>query len=395
MGQTKNFFKEKKPWSIVKDKILDYYLEPYTAKIIRTGNPILICDCFAGKGKFDDGENGSPLIIAEHIKSLISKNPQSVTKMRSVFIEKKYSDELEENLAKYANTKVWAGSFEDNLQKILSVDKNYNVFLYVDPYGIKSLNINHFDQIRNKQFSSLEMLLNFNSAGFLREGCRILKETREADTGEDELSDYESDDENTEESLNAVAGGEYWQVILKEFYQKKISFIEAEEQFFTEYSRKIKELFNYAINIPIKIKSTSIPKYRLIFATNHQDGLILMADNMNKKWAEIVENQSGGQQALFDFEFPDLTLQKGFNLHDDMMQSIPAYDPGILLKNLIVELIKKYGITFSVSHYKKQIQQMEINSEVIIKRIPPTTPRTGRPSTSMDIDKCKIYKAGK
>ena len=47
MGQTKDFFKEKKAWSVLKDEILDYYLVPYIAKILRTGKPLYIFDCFA------------------------------------------------------------------------------------------------------------------------------------------------------------------------------------------------------------------------------------------------------------------------------------------------------------------------------------------------------------
>jgi len=155
MGQTKNFFKEKKSWSVVKDRILDYYLKPYTSKVLSMGKPIVICDCFAGKGKFEDGEKGSPLIIAEHIKNVILKNPLSNSKIRSIFVEKKYHAELETNLAGYANVKVHPGSFEDNLQAILALDKNNNVFLYVDPYGIKSLNLALFDQIKGNQFLAL------------------------------------------------------------------------------------------------------------------------------------------------------------------------------------------------------------------------------------------------
>jgi len=55
MGSTKDFFKEKKTWSHLKDKILDYYLAPYIPKILRTGRPLVIFNCFAGKGNFDDG----------------------------------------------------------------------------------------------------------------------------------------------------------------------------------------------------------------------------------------------------------------------------------------------------------------------------------------------------
>ena len=390
MGQTKNFFKEKKSWSVVKDRILDYYLKPYTSKVLSMGKPIVICDCFAGKGKFDDGEKGSPLIIAEHIKNVVLKNPLSSNKIRSIFIEKKYHDELATNLDGYVNVKVHPGSFEDNLQTILSLDKNNNVFLYVDPYGIKSLHLTLFDQIKDKQFFSLEMLMNFNSAGFLREGCRLLKFERPLDSIDDELADYESDEDiNTIERMNAVAGGAYWKDILSKYHAGQISFHEAEEMFFSEYSRKVKQLFKYTVNIPVKIKSTHIPKYRLIFASNHEDGLILMADNMNKKWNEIVANQRGGQQVLFDYEFPDLALLKGFDLHKDILASVSANSSGILLKSLIVELIQKYGITFSVSNYNKEILSMEKDSALIIDRVPALTP-TGKRATAMDYGEYKI-----
>ena len=88
MGQTKDFFSEKKPWSVLKDEILDYYLVPYIAKILRTGKPLYIFDCFAGKGKFDNGMNGSPIIIAEHIKGSIQKNPALSGKLKGTFIKK-------------------------------------------------------------------------------------------------------------------------------------------------------------------------------------------------------------------------------------------------------------------------------------------------------------------
>ena len=390
MGQTKNFFKEKKSWSVVKDRILDYYLKPYTSKVLSMGKPIVICDCFAGKGKFEDGEKGSPLIIAEHIKNVILKNPLSNSKIRSIFVEKKYHAELETNLAGYANVKVHPGSFEDNLQAILALDKNNNVFLYVDPYGIKSLNLALFDQIKGNQFFSLEMLMNFNSTGFLREGCRLLK--YEGLIEDDDVTDYEVDDEismHDVDNMSAVAGGDYWKGILSEHHNGRISFHEAEEKFFSEYSRTVSQLFKYTVNIPIKIKSTHLPKYRLIFASNHEDGLILMADNMNKKWNEIMENQRGGQQVLFDFEFPDLTLLKGFDLHEDILSFVSARSSGIPLKTLIVELIQKYGITFSESKYKNQILGMEKDSALIIDRVPALTP-TGKPATSMDYGEYKI-----
>ena len=57
-----NFFKKKNEWSVIKDKLLGCYLTPYFQKVLRTGKPICYIDCFAGKGMFEDGTEGSPLI---------------------------------------------------------------------------------------------------------------------------------------------------------------------------------------------------------------------------------------------------------------------------------------------------------------------------------------------
>lgn len=67
-----DFFVEKKSWSKVKDELLGCYLTPYVAKILYTYKPIAYVDCFAGKGKFDDGNPGSPLIALDIFqKSLV------------------------------------------------------------------------------------------------------------------------------------------------------------------------------------------------------------------------------------------------------------------------------------------------------------------------------------
>lgn len=64
----KDFFRKKKVWSTIKDDLLGYYLVPYFAKILSMGNPILYVDCFAGKGRFDDGNPGSPIIALNSLR---------------------------------------------------------------------------------------------------------------------------------------------------------------------------------------------------------------------------------------------------------------------------------------------------------------------------------------
>ena len=110
---------------------------------------------------------------------------------------------------------------------------------------------------------------------------------------------------------------------------------------------------------------------------------------MNKKWKRMIANQSGGDQIPFDFEFPDDVLLEGSGLHKDILSLVSKSSSGVMLKDIIVELIQKHGITFSVSEYKKKIRQMEQTPDLVIDRTPPLTP-TGKKATSMDYDEYKI-----
>lgn len=383
LGHTQDFFRTKKGWSLIKDQIFDYYLAPYIAKILNTRKPLTIVDCFAGKGKFDDGSIGSPLIIAKHIEKTLETRKQN-KQILGIFIEKKYHHDLTNNIAGFKNCSVWAGTFEDNLSKILQINPASNLFVYIDPYGIKSLNFKLFSKLMQKKFYTLEILINFNSFGFLREACRLLKYEGIFRSGDD-LDDYEIDEANNVENMKKIANGDYWIPIAKELRDKKIRMLEAEEKFVKGYMRQIESLFRYVVNIPIKQKTQHVPKYRLIFGTSNQDGLILMADNMNKKWKKILDDERGGQVVLFEYDFPDLSLGKGFDLEQDIITILKKQSGSILLKDLIVKLIQKYGISFSESHYKKVIKSMPVR----IVRNPEYT-RTGKKATSLDYNEYEI-----
>lgn len=390
MVTTKGFFERKREWSVIKDNILAWYLGPYIAKILATHRPLLIVDCFAGKGKFDDGNDGSPLIILKSIMNTQSK--QTDARIFCDLIEKKYHNELEANIdsfhisGMYPKVKVLKGTFEEHVDNLIkNIDRNYNVFFYIDPYGHKSLNFNRFLRIKNKGLKSVEMLINFNSFGFLREGCRLLK------IREDELIatgfDYETDESNDIDNMNAVANGDYWIDILKHYRDGKITAHVAEEIFIDGYMGQLGRLFNHTINIPVKLKTNNMPKYRLIFGTNHPDGIILMADKMNQVWEEIVMKEREGQLSLFDFDYPD-----GFSseiVRVNIIKELKTVDDFIELKKLICLLIEKYGLPMAKRVTMSELKRMEQMGIIEIDRNPPKT-LTGRQVTSLDYDKYKI-----
>ena len=383
MGNTQNFFAHKKEWSVIKDAVFDYYLSPYIPKILATHKPLVIVDCFAGKGKFDDGSEGSPLIISRHIKEAIDKGNNNVL---GIFIEKKYVADLKQALKGHLNCEVWDGTFEKNLDELLKLDSKSNVFVYIDPYGIKSLDFNRFEEIKKKGFNSLEMLLNFNAFGFLREACRLLTFDDLSFDGipiEDSEDDYEADDANTIENMNRIANGDYWKDIVERFRGEKGGMIKAEELFVDEYVKRFKHLFSLTVNIPVRFKTWNIPKYRLIFGTNNADGLILMTNNMNKKWTSIFNDYEGKQALLF------AEISKEEDLRDSILKLLPANGSSLRLEKILVLLIEKHGISYSEKEYKDVIRKMA-GKEITIKRDPEHTP-TGKKATSLDQGEYKIY----
>lgn len=92
MKSEDEFFKGKRPWSKIKDKVIADYLVPYLNKVSKLRHKIVIVDGFAGQGIFDDGSKGSPLIICEtaekhvpdqYLGMFVNKNKTSHQKLEA------------------------------------------------------------------------------------------------------------------------------------------------------------------------------------------------------------------------------------------------------------------------------------------------------------------------
>ena len=382
MGVTGNFFEVKREWSNLKDQILDHYLRPYLAKILTTGRPTRIADCFAGKGVFDDGSIGSPIIIADHVRNTLAEYPNA--DLKAIFIEQKYADDLLENLAEYQNCKVLPGDYEERLRFFAesNPDRNCNYFFYVDPYGVKNLSFDHFRKVKDLGFASLELLLNLNTTGFLREGCRLLSLEREMPDWAAEL-DYERDRKNTIAHMDEIAGGVYWKDILLSFQKNEIDFQQAEERFTECYKQKLGRIFQYVVDIPIKERSHHMPKYRLVFAGDHQHGFLLMADEMNKAWRDLLGGERYGQ--LYLFQESELVAMQVGDAQDLVWAQLPIEKE---LGDLLSELVTSHGIVYSTGEYKAAIREYE-GVRFSVLREPSLTPKRRR-AVSMDQNKYRI-----
>lgn len=371
-----NFFIEKKAWSVVKDELLGCYFKPYVSKILHTYKPLVYVDCFAGKGKFEDGNHGSPLIALDIISQCQASTKMESTNVEATFIDLNYADDLKENLKPFPWVKIISGKYEENIRSILKGKNGYNVFLYIDPYGIKALQCNMFDEFAKGKFNSIELLVNMNSFGFIREACHAMNASFEDKEIFDDLVEYEPTkmdaSDKSIKDLNDIAGGDYWQTIIAAYKKNEINGYKAEELFAEQYCMRLMESYTYVLNMPLRIKKGQRPKYRLIHATNHRDGCLLMVDNIRKRWDLLQDIQTGGQMQLFT-ETPENEIINEGDVRQKTIEHFSQCTHWTSLHDALSIFFIKYGPICATGDVKKILLQLQKEGSLGILRNPDAT----------------------
>lgn len=396
------FFKVKNSWSTIKDELLKCYLAPYFQKLLFTGKPIYYVDCFAGKGKFEDGNPGSPLIALQIRKDCLERTRKAgtVNGIQACFIDLNHAQELQQNIAAYQPPDdmpdVISGKYEDNIRNLLSNKRDYNVFLYIDPYGIKALDTQLFDSFQDYGFNSFEMLINFNSFGFFRDACRVKSVDCRNDEALTELSDiveYEptavDTSQQSQDMLSRIADGNYWEAIVDDFRNHKIDGYKAEQRLSEEYKKRLKLRYHYVLDMPIRLKSGQRPKYRMIHVCDHEDGCFLMAQNMQKRKDELFLNiQQEGQLSLFDLVPEMATSVEGDFITkseaEERLRNFLSNKPQLIsITKLLAEFVNDNGLICDFKLIHDILAEWQNNGVVDIIRNPSQT-KTGTVSKFWD-----------
>lgn len=371
-----DFFVEKKPWSRVKDELLGCYLKPYVAKILYTHKPLAYVDCFAGKGKFEDGQPGSPLIALDIFKQgLASTKLDGEARIGAAFIDINYASDLETNLSAYPGVKIVSGAYEDTIEGLLKFKTGCNVFLYIDPYGIKALDCTKFDSFANGHFNTIELLINMNSFGFIREACNAMgTQFKIGDDGFfDDLVEYDPTildaTDKSIEALNRIAGGDYWKELIARYKNGEINGYKAEECFSEQYCQRLSKSYTYVLNMPIRIQQDRHPKYRMIHATNHPGGCVLMADNICNRWELLKEIQTSGQMTLFQEDFNNRIIDES-KIREKIIEHFSQYDTWISLTMAEAVFFVKYGAICKSGEIAKILKVLEKEGRLLVDRNP-------------------------
>lgn len=362
--KTSEFFLKKREWSIIKDELLAYYLKPYFTKILNAGS-LLYIDCFAGAGKFEDGQIGSPLIALNALNEAI-KIKQRDCDVTLCFIEAYYQNLLKENISShhlFKKAKIYGENFKEHILEIIDSNKKRNLFLYIDPFGIKYLSFKIIDEIcAIEDISSKEVLINFNSFGFFREACRRKKLTQKKIKELEEFLDadmLEDDELDDNKMLNEIIGSNLWEDIIDKFSHNQISALEAEKMISELFRKRLNKNFQYVLDLPIKNKSKNIPKYRMIFGTNHADGCEIMYDDISKRKEQLAYFYAKGQGSLIP-EFNGVEYVNMDKVNKIFYQFLrELVETNISEKRLIAMFCTKAGILCSCKELKNSIKDLE------------------------------------
>lgn len=402
----KDFFKRKSEWSAIKDRLLGCYIVPYFQKVLTTGKPILYVDCFAGKGKFEDGNPGSPIIALKARDRCLSTSKQENIhgKIETCFIELNHANELTLNTSEFLRNgalHVISGKYEENIERVLSNKEGANIFLYIDPYGIQALDTSIFDRFKSYGFKSLEMLINFNSFGFFRDACRAMGtnySNDEAFKDLTELVEYDpanvSTSKSSEELLTRIADGDYWKNIVARYSAGNIDGYKAERILSEEYKKRLKNRYQYVLDMPIRLKPGHRPKYRMIHVCDHADGCFLMAQNMQNRKDELFTNlQQDGQFSLFShMQTVSSSIENDIITVDEirakLRDQIRDMNEEIRATKFFANFVNKHGILCNFKTLYNILDEMEKARKIEVTRDPATT-STGRASSFWEETKGK------
>lgn len=339
-----DFFDEQKPWSRLKNRILGSYLPPYLAKVAKRSERIVLVDAFAGPGRFLDGSAGSPLIICKTAEQFARG------KYDAYFFNNRrpHHEMLSSILAKQGIDSAHSiyGDAIEQLRQLVDSLRDETLFLYLDPYGLNC----EFEILRplldrNKRYST-EILINLHMPITHRLGSR--HKVRHDGIESTKIQSYH-------DKLTRVYGGDYWEDILiwRDFETTK----ERERVLVTNYREKLSSTgyLTYTGACPIHEKSDSATKYAMVFASPHQDALLLLNDNMCKSFHDHMHNQWARDSIFAGSSWTE--WRDANRIREIVLRQIQEF-PGETRKELWFRIVREHFMLFTKSEFGKAVQYL-------------------------------------
>jgi three-Cys-motif partner protein len=278
----RDFFRERRAQAVFKHGILQRYPVVFAAKAGWGGRPVVFLDGYAGRGEYEDGSPGSPV--------LLSRTAARVADFRTVtgiYVERNEADfrNLQQVMARLrrAGDQVLGGDLRRLLPGILATARDAALFAFLDPFGTALDREQLVNQLLNRPGRApTEVLLHISISTVARIGG-LLRKRREED------AQLREADQKTIEHADRFLGGQWWH---QHFEPVRDA---SDEERATVAAMRVAGIYQegvraearcMSVSMPIRHKPGQLPKYLLVLFSRHLDGLWHFADAVGKAGRE-------------------------------------------------------------------------------------------------------------
>lgn len=351
------FFDRKRPWSAIKDQVIQSYMPAFVEKVKKRKQPILLIDAFAGPGTFDDGKPGSPLILCRAAS-------RTTANWHAVFINRNdtHHKELGAVLAKEgwnSNTTTVCGDARQYLTDLHRNLTEESLFLYLDPFGLKGCDFQVIRPYVERAIRGhiVEVIVNLSMPTLHRLA------TSQA------IADGRRDDPRIvtlNRVLTRALGGSWWQPIM---WTNDTNSRQKEELVVKQYINQLSEWLPYGGYCPVQERGETAVKYYITYTTGHPDGLALMNEAMLKAYGQYIFNPQEGQTSLWNWE----TGRDTSGLRDTIMSTIHQH-PRRTRDEIWSYILQNHFMQWMKKEYHAAVKELAEEGRIIY----PPNPSTGR-----------------
>ena len=336
---------EYKEHTKVKHEILSKYLTVWI-NILGTFHKLYLFDCFAGRGIYSDGEQGSPLKIIQILENL-HRHRRKPKEAECFFIEKNQNnyenlkelvDRKQNEIESWLKIHTYQGIFSEIINELM---EEYNEkispgFFFIDPFGFGGIPLKIIKKLLS--IEKTEVFITF----MIRDVIRFLESTSHQNSIKDLYG--------IENVIKRLTEGPY-KNMKKEEALLKLYRDQLHKQANVIYT------FSFKVNTDEKLQTT----YYLIHCTNHPKGCMLMKAIMYSSGTEGKFGYFGpaeGQLTLDLPQFGGMKKFKAFLVKKFKNRSISFID----LQNetlMDTRLIEK--------HYRQAIRELEKENKIYLE----------------------------
>jgi three-Cys-motif partner protein len=296
------FWSERKTASVLKHGVLRRYLPVFVTKTgtYSLGNRVVYFDGYAGKGRYDDGTQGSPLIAAEIARGVASLSQPR--KLDLFLVERgraEYRELVKVMMAEEPelSPQIRHGNAGDYVDELIAYANVSPMFALLDPYGL-GLPMSSVIKLMNRPLGprgrlQTEVLINFSDIMIRRIGGLLT------------TSKPHPRDSTTLAKMDAVCGGRWWRSAYADASLPAAG-VRVVVDGYRQRLRGATQCGDWCV--PVRNRINQEPRYYLVFLSRHPDGLWEFAEGLSLAtdvWRGACDEAlSRGMEPLFDLEEP-------------------------------------------------------------------------------------------